>query len=111
MGLNSEYSRSVFGRETRFNPRPLTTAVAVTATHLWRASPDRVALVIQNIGAQNMYVGTSPTVSATNGLLLGAGGGVMSLSAEQDGETPTREWWGLAAAVGTTIYSAEVVGV
>jgi hypothetical protein len=111
MGLNSDYSRAVFGRETRYNPRPLANTVAITATELWMSNADRLALVLQNLGAFPIYVGSSPTVTATTGLLLAAGGGVLSLNVADDGETPALGWWAIAVGGASAIFAAEVVGV
>lgn len=61
---------------------------------------ERVWLTIVNIGASNVYVGITPDVSSTKGILLGASGGSATLNVRDDFTLPSREWNAICPAGG-----------
>lgn len=109
MGALSEFSKRRFGTETRHNDTPLAIVVGAAATALWRNNPDRLSLLFVNLGANVIYLNVGPDVAAANGIYLGANGGSVSLTAEEDGELVGYPWWGIAAG-NTNIFSAELEG-
>jgi len=110
MGALSEFTEKRFGRPVRYNPVPLTTTVATSATHLWRANPDRLELVLMNLSAYNMSIFTDASVSASKGWLLAANGGHVVFTAEEDADLVGFAWYAVATTQGT-IFTAEIEGV
>jgi len=110
MGALSKFTRSRFGVDVRWHPEPITTTVGTTATQLWRANADRLEVVFMNLSAYVMYLFTDASVSSSKGFFLGASGGSVVLSAEDDGELVGMPWWAVATTSGT-IFSAEIEGI
>jgi hypothetical protein len=70
---------------------------------------DRVGLVIMNLSANTLYIGLSPTVSTTNGILLSPNGGVFGVSVRDDFTLPSRQWYGISVGGSAQCYVLEVV--
>ncbi len=88
-----------------FRPIEDQTTVGVTAAQIVNHDPERVALVIANHGAADVYVALDQLVSVTRGVRLAAGGGAMSVNVEEDANLPAQEWWGISAGAGNVVYS------
>lgn len=81
--------------------------VQTTATSIVNNSPDRVGLVIINLGANDIYIGLTPAVSTTNGIKLPANGGSVSMNVRDDFILPSRQWWGIANGGTSATYELE----
>jgi hypothetical protein len=85
MGALSDYIQKKFGVKTRtvVNPKG-DVDVATTVTSIVDQNPDRLALLIINIGSNNVYLGFNQEVSTTRGILIVANGGSYSMIADED---------------------------
>jgi len=92
MGALARFAERHFGVKTRPIVNPVTDSVGIGVTLVARNNPDRLALLVMNISDTDMYAAPDPTPSATHGVLLQLGGGVMSLQADVDGELVGYEW-------------------
>jgi hypothetical protein len=106
MGKAAELSRQLLGAETRSVLS--SKSVDTSAIQIVENNPDRVELVLFNIGAGNLYLGHDSTVTTSNGMFLGSGGSAMMMTVREDGELPSEEWWGVADA-STTVVILEVI--
>jgi hypothetical protein len=70
---------------------------------------DRLALLIVNTGANPVTLSTSPTMTAVQGFVLGAGGGSVSMDVDEDFTLVTRDLFALSSAGNTTIYILELI--
>ncbi len=108
-GAAREYAARLFGgpiTENETNPTCLT-----TATVLIDGNGDRVALVMVNQGANPVYVATASNVGSTNGILLAASGGSVTMDVTRDFTLPSRRWYGLATGGTSAVYVLEVIRV
>jgi hypothetical protein len=85
------------------------TSVGVAAAQLFRQDPTRVAFLVVNLSANSIYISPEPTVSATAGILLGANGGAASAIWDEDFDLVGLEWFALAAAAASAIWTLELV--
>jgi hypothetical protein len=69
---------------------------------------DRLGLLLLNLSANTVYVSIDNSVSATNGIRLGANGGSVALNVTDDGMIQTRTWYGLATGAGSSMYILEL---
>ena len=76
----------------------------ISATSLINGSGDRVGLVIVNLGSNPVYVAMNAGVSSTNGILLAANGGLITMNVRDDFTIPSRQWWGLATGGTSQLY-------
>lgn len=81
-----------------------TVATGANAVSICGNDPDAVGLTIVNVGAQNVFIGLTQGVSATNGIFLGANGGLVTMSVKDDYTLPTREWFAVSPAGASTVY-------
>ena len=80
---------------------------AAVALQICTNHPDRLQVIIMNMGVNNVYIGFTSAVAITNGLLLAANGGMLQFTAPDDGDLPSRQLWAIAAAGAPTIYVIE----
>lgn len=85
-----------------------TISVLTTVTKLVGNNPERLALILINVGANDVYVKPSNNPGVEQGLLLAAFGGSVSLNVRSDLTLPTREWYGIADTTASTVYAIEV---
>jgi hypothetical protein len=83
--------------------------IDTTATTVINGSGDRVGLVMINLGSNNVYVAISSNVSPTNGILLAANGGLLTMTVRDDFTLPSRNWWGIAQGGTSSLYVLEIV--
>lgn len=69
--------------------------VQANATVIVDGNGDRVALIILNQSATDVYIHFDPAVSTTNGILLSAKGGSVSMDVTRDFTFPSRRWYGI----------------
>lgn len=101
------------GKTTDFIQRAYGTSVATVENvvvlnaalpiQVLQNNPNRLMWTCFNLGANLGYVGFTSAVGALNGIQLAAAGGMVGLTAKDDGELPARELWGIGAGA-TTLY-------
>lgn len=89
----AQFTEARFKGPTRSTLRAVT--VAITSTQILDNNPKRVHAAIVNISAQQGYFNYDNNVSSSNGILLGAGGGSMTESVDEDGESVAWPMFGL----------------
>lgn len=83
-------------------------SVGVARVTLIRNDPNRLFWNAINEGANDVRLSTDPNITATSGWLLPAGGGVISMFWEQDGEGVGYEVFAIAVAGANDVRVAEV---
>jgi hypothetical protein len=86
-----------------------TVAVPDYAVKILNNNPDRIMLMIMNIGGSSCYIGLTSEVKVGSGLLIDASGGAVIFNYKEDGELVGREFWAISE-LGTTLYIMEVEG-
>ena len=108
MGALARYVERKFGQPTRMVCNPVVAQCEITPTVLFLNNPDRLAVTVVNLGATAMYVAWDREVSATHGIYLAAGGGTLSLIADDDGELVGHELLGIAITAAVAIFTVAV---
>jgi len=85
-----------------------TVSVATTATKLVGSNPDRVMLLLVNLGATPVNVAPANDPSSAKGITLSQNGGSMVTIVRDDGTLPTREWYGIATSAAANVYVVEL---
>jgi hypothetical protein len=97
-----------FGVKTRVNENPVTNSVGTSFVEILRNNPDRLAFIVVNLSANEVYLGLERDVSASKGIRLNANGGILSMTFKEDLATVGRAIFALASGAGSTIYVQEV---
>ena len=85
------------------NSRVVGTASEVLAKN----NPGRTNLTIVNLSSNTLYLSPLDTASSTNGILLGAAGGSLTLNYWDDLIQPTLEWHAIAAGSNSAVCVIE----
>lgn len=101
------YIESVVGGA--FNVQTSQVTLGAAATRVLQANFERMAAVIINISAVDIYVLMNNGVSSTNGIKLGANGGALTLSANPDLAMVGWDWWAIPASATPTITVIETI--
>lgn len=101
-GAAAEFLRERYKGELTEDETSVT--VGTTVSTVIGSNPDRLGLLILNLSNNTVYVSIDNSVSATNGIRLGANGGSVALNVTDDGMIQTRTWYGLAAGAGSSVY-------
>ena len=109
MGKVSEYVEKRFGTATYHIES--TGSVSTSPTLIAKNNPDRFAISITNHGSVSIGVSLSPRVFGESAFVLGAGGGNLILTADEDGELPTFEYFAVASAGTALVSVVEVCGL
>jgi len=105
----ARYLEKRFGVKTRPIENPTgVTEVGANPVLIAPNNPDRLFLLILNLGANDLLVQLKPKPSDTEGIVLGANGGSMTLSADEDAELVGHEFHGMAITGTTKIYVLEL---
>lgn len=91
-------------RETESNP-----TIQTTPTVVVKGNPDRVGLIIINLGANDVFIALNNTVSTTNGIKLPNSGGNVTMTLRDDFTLPSREWDGIASGGTSAVYVLEEI--
>jgi hypothetical protein len=70
--------------------------------------PERITLTLTNLDINDCIVSPFQTVIATSGMRLGAGGGLISFTENEDGILPTLEWWVLCPGIANLVWALAV---
>lgn len=101
--------RNLYGLVTTEVENPITASVGVAATRILPNNPNRATVLITNLSANNIYIGLTQAVSATNGIFVAPNGGSIVLQWDKDFLMQTRELWAIAGGAGSAIYILENV--
>lgn len=85
----------------------VTACTANVYNKLVNGNGDRVAIVIVNTGANDVFVGFSSAVSSSQGIRLGANGGALTLTVSEDYTLCTREIGAICSAGPNNVYTLE----
>jgi len=109
MGQLAEYIRKKFGVATFVEENPVTDTVGTTVTQIVKNNPDRLALIITNLSANNVYIGWFRDVSANKGVFLAPNGGQVVFLADEDLELVGYEFFAVATAAASKIFVFELI--
>lgn len=71
---------------------------------------ERVGILMINQSPFDMYVSLTSAVSTSQGILLGANGGLLSFTVRDDFTLPTRQWFAVCpGANGQSLYVLEII--
>ncbi len=107
----NELLQEHFGVKTSFNENPEVDTVAITVTKIFAYNPNRLGFVVINTGTNPIYVAYKNDVAVNAGIMLVAGGGVMSAIWNEDFELCSMELFAIASGGVSTIYSVETVSI
>ena len=82
--------------------------VTTTETTLLNPDPERVALLVVNLGSNDVYLGYRPGTSAGKGIWLAPNGGSVTFDAETDGVLTARQVYAIAIGASSTVFTLEV---
>lgn len=99
-----------FGTRTEHRVNRQGTTVGVAAGIILRSDPRRLAATIVNLSAVAIYVAPGREVSATKGIRLAPSGGSLILVWDEEFELLGWEWWALADAAASAVFTSEVLG-
>lgn len=85
--------------------------VNTTSTRVLDNNPRRVAWLIVNISVNQGFLSFDNSVSSSNGIILGAGGGSVSVEVDEDGETPAWEAYAVTTGAAGIFWVYEVIRV
>jgi len=104
----ARYVEKKFGVKTRGVPNPLGAIdVTTTVTQIVHGNPDRLSIIVVNLGANDVYVAFDREVSTTRGILLTANGGFLSMNVDEDMELVGYPIYGVTAAGTSRVYVHE----
>jgi len=83
---------------------PVTPTVGTSVTQILREDPNRIAVVIINLGANSMYIGFDREISSTRGILLSANGGSYTAFWKEDFTLCARAMYAIAPAGSVSVY-------
>jgi len=107
MGAARAFTNVALGGPTYEQESTIT--VQLTTTQLVKNNPDRVGLVIVNLGGQIVYCDITNQVSSAQGILLSASGGNFALNVRDDFTLASREWDAVATVGTSVVYILEII--
>lgn len=81
----------------------------VAATSIIPNNPNRLGVVVVNLGANVVYLALSTAPSSTNGIAVAANGGSLSLTVDEDFTHVTRQLNAVSPAGNSQLYVLELV--
>ncbi len=99
-----------WGVRTRSERNPLISTVGATATRMLRADANRYAFILMNLSVNNLFIAPDDVPSTTNGILIGANGGLVAFNWEEDFILPSLEWFAVGSAAATNFFLLTVLG-
>lgn len=101
-GAAAEYARKKFGGDLVESESIVT--VGTSAGDLITRNPERMFLLLINLGANPVYIRNSGEPANGSGLLLSASGGFVSFDAENDATMPAKGWRAIAITASSDVY-------
>jgi len=98
-----------FDVKTTSRDQPENTSIGVASLLIARSDPNRLALVVINLSANNVFLRPKQAASVTNGIRINADGGSMSIAMDTDFELSTFDWFAIASAAASAIYVLETL--
>jgi len=83
---------------------PVTSTVGTSVTQILREDPNRIAVVIINLGTNSLYIGFDREVSSSRGILLSANGGSYTAFWKEDFTLCARAMYAIAPAGAVNVY-------
>ena len=81
--------------------------IGTTSEIIAKNNPGRTNLTIVNLSSNTLYLSPLYTASTTNGILLGSGGGALTLNYWDDLIQPTLEWHAIASGSSSAVFVIE----
>jgi hypothetical protein len=103
-----DFIEAQYNAQVQAFENPEVAAAGAAAVKVFKANPKRVGLVLVNLSGNAMYLGRGADVSAAKGIFLAAGGGNVAMNAKDDFILPAYEWWVIAPAGASNLYSLSV---
>ena len=100
-----------YGVNVDFAENRVTDTVNTTVTKIAMNNPNRLGLIILNLGAYDIYVAPTSDVSLDKGILLTANGGGISFNLREDFMLPALSWYAIANGGASKVYVLEVIAV
>lgn len=97
-----------YGVSVVTQPRESDPTVGTTAVKLGTYANSRLGFYLSNNGANPIYIGFSPGVTAGAGIQVAAGG-FFSTTWRMDGELVNSEVWAISGAAGNSVHVVESV--
>jgi hypothetical protein len=107
----AEYCEKRFGRKVKVNINPIVSSIGTSSTRVLYNNPDRLAWIIVNLSANEVYIGWNTGVSSTSGIRLDANGGNVVCLADEDLELVGYEVYAVATGANSNIFVLEVVAL
>ena len=101
--------QSTYGVKTRTAETETAVAVAITATRILQANPNRLGLMIVNVGAANISISTRKDVTLTTGVYIQSGGGNISYKWNEDFEHMANEFWAIGDGGVSSVHIVEIL--
>ena len=105
MAYLTDFITSRYGVRSRARTNPVTSSVGTTAKEIAKENHDRLAIVVINLSANDLYVAFDNQVSSSRGIYLTPTGGSLSLLAEEDLELTGYRLWAVASAANAVFMS------
>lgn len=105
--LENYYGTNLYGSRDPLDA----TSIGTTSAQILRQNPNRFAFTVINLSSNTVYINTTSTVSATNGIRVSAGGGSAFFEWRLDGELPSREWYAIATGASSSIWVLTLVSI
>lgn len=93
---------------TTYRINPVNVEVGIAVTAILPTNPKRLAFLIMNLSANNIFIAPDMQVTAARGIFLTPAGGNFSMEWRTDFEAVTLPWYGTAGANNSGIFSLEV---
>lgn len=98
------------GINTTYQVNDLTdTCPTSTAGRIVKGNPNRVGLLVVNLGDNNIVIAPDNDVALDKGILIGANGGKVYFRWDVDFDMCASTFWGIADTTDSKIYVLEVV--
>lgn len=98
-----------YGVRTHQGPGSGTVVVGTSSTRILGLNPNRVGLVFTNNGSIDVYLKPYDAAVVDDGILLGAGGGVLALDWKTDFDLVSANWQGIVASATQDVFVSERV--
>jgi len=82
-----------------------------TVTQILKANPNRLSVLVINLGAQAVFLTPDNSPSSTRGIYLAPNGGSMILMFDKDFQLPASEWWGICSVDNNDVLIMENVSI
>jgi hypothetical protein len=98
-----------FGVKTEAADNRSTSSIGTSVATVLPNDPKRLAAVIVNLSAVAVYVAPYRDVGASKGIRLAPSGGTLSLIWDEDFDVTGWEWFGIADAAASALFTLEVL--